>query len=86
MTLQVSPSAPAPGIAVNKRTLVLNANLTSNQGLFKSGSGTLVLAGVNSLLGNTVINGGVLEIAGNSKLYTKWQVATVKVNRRAPGK
>jgi autotransporter-associated beta strand protein len=43
----------------------------------------LVLAGVNSLLGNTVINGGVLEIAGNSKLYTKWQVATVKVNTGA---
>ena len=83
LTLQVSPSAPAPGIAVNKRTLVLNANLTSNQGLVKSGSGTLVLAGVNSLLGNTVINGGVLEIAGNSKLYTKWQVATVKVNTGA---
>jgi len=83
LALRVSPSVPAPEIKVNDRTLIINANLASNQGLVKSGSGTLVLAGINSLLGNTTINGGVLEIAPNSRLYTKWQASSVTVNTGA---
>jgi autotransporter-associated beta strand protein len=83
LTMKVGSGAPAPCITVNNQTLTLNASLTGNQGLTKSGSGTLILAGINSYLGNTIINGGVLEIASNSKLYTVFQGATVTVNAGA---
>jgi autotransporter-associated beta strand protein len=82
-TLWAGPGAPAPAVTVNNRTLTLNAGLTGTQGLVKTGAGTLVLAGKNSLLGNTVVNGGVLEIAPNSKLYSAWQGSRVTVTAGA---
>ena len=83
LTLTVSPGAPAPSITVNNQTLTMKANLNGHRGLVKGGSGRLVLAGTNRFLGNTVINGGVLEIASNSKLYSVWQAASVTVNAGA---
>jgi autotransporter-associated beta strand protein len=83
LTLQVSPNAPAPCIAVNNQTTTLSANVTGSQGLTKSGSGTLILAGVNSFYGNTTINGGVLEIGAGTRLYSLWQWAVVTVNAGA---
>jgi len=83
LTLTVSPSAPAPCITVNNQTATLGASFYSNQGLTKSGSGTLVLTGSDALYGNTVVNGGVLEIASSTKLYFNWQGATVTVNAGA---
>ena len=83
LTLQVSPNAPAPCITVNNQTATLTANVAGSQGLTKSGSGTLVLAGVNSFYGNTTINGGVLEIGAGARLYSLWQWAVVTVNAGA---
>jgi autotransporter-associated beta strand protein len=80
LTLKVTSGAPAPSITVTNQALTLNANLTGNQGLCKNGAGSLLLAGTNSYIGNTIVNGGVLEIASNSKLYSVWQGATVTVN------
>jgi autotransporter-associated beta strand protein len=83
LNLRVSPGAPAPCISVNSANATLNADLTGNQGFVKDGPGTLVLAGKNSQTGNTVVNGGVLEIAPTSSLYAVWQMATVTVNAGA---
>jgi len=83
LSLEVSPGAPAPSITVNNQRVTFNMNVTGHRGFRKCGSGTLVLSGTNSFLGNTVIDSGVLEIASNSKLYTVWQGASVTVNAGA---
>ena len=71
LTLKTSPSY-VPSITVSNQTATISASLTGLQGLVKNGSGTLVLNGVNTFLGNTTINGGVLEVSINSCLYYAW--------------
>jgi autotransporter-associated beta strand protein len=71
LTLAASPSY-VPSITVSNQTATISASLTGLQGLVKNGSGTLVLNGVNTFLGNTTINGGVLEVSINSCLYYAW--------------
>jgi autotransporter-associated beta strand protein len=83
LSLQVNPNGLTPGITVTNGTVTMNAPLTGFLGLTKSGSGTLVLAGVNSFYGNTTINGGVLEIGAGTRLYSLWQWAVVTVNAGA---
>ncbi len=48
------------------KTLTLDGGLTSAAGLTKTGNGTLILAGSNSITGNVAVNGGSLQVNGAS--------------------
>jgi autotransporter-associated beta strand protein len=56
LTLNVTTGQPL--IEVLNRTATISAVLTGNDGLMKSGLGTLVLSGANTLSGDLTINGG----------------------------
>ncbi|MBP7000598.1 autotransporter-associated beta strand repeat-containing protein [Amaricoccus sp.] len=51
-------------------TTTITADLTGASGLTKTDLGTLVLDGAKSYVGDTAINGGVVEIAGDASLGT----------------
>jgi autotransporter-associated beta strand protein len=64
-----SGAASVPGIAVGfGGRAVINVPLTGNQGLVKTGNGTLVLAGTNSISGSLTIRGGSLVITDPAQL------------------
>ena len=62
LTFQVSLGTPT--ITVNNQTTTIAAVLAGNQGLSKTGSGTLVLAATNTYNGPTTINQGKLVVGG----------------------
>ena len=68
-SLTLAVSTGTPSIAVDNRTATIHPALLGSNGLAKSGAGTLVLAGNNTYLGNTTIDGGVLELSASGKLY-----------------
>ena len=80
--LKTSPSY-VPSITVSNQTATITASLTGYQGLVKNGAGTLVLNGLNTFLGDTTINGGVLEVSVNSCLYGVWAGGAVTINAGA---
>jgi autotransporter-associated beta strand protein len=80
-SLMLRVSAGTPCITVNNQSLTISAPLVSHLGLAKNGPGTLVLAGSNELVGDIHIQQGVLEIAGSTCLYGKWQDSTVSVGK-----
>ncbi|MCU0796079.1 MAG: autotransporter-associated beta strand repeat-containing protein [Akkermansiaceae bacterium] len=58
-------AAGTPTINVGAgRSATVSANVAGSFGLEKTGAGTLVLAGVKSYTGGTIVTGGTLEIAG----------------------
>ncbi len=64
LTLQ---GASTPTISVGAgRSATLSNNLGGNQGLEKTGSGSLVLSGVKSYTGGTTVTGGTLELSSTS--------------------
>jgi len=60
LTLQTSSGAPTISTATG--TTTINAALAGTQGFTKTGSGTLVLSGTNSLTGGITVNAGTLDI------------------------
>ncbi len=64
-----------PTIATNATTTTINSIVGGTNGLIKSGTGTLVLAGVNTYSGLTVVQSGTLSITNNSALGTAPNVA-----------
>ncbi|GAA5121371.1 autotransporter-associated beta strand repeat-containing protein [Luteolibacter yonseiensis] len=62
-------SSAAADLTVSSR--LINAttdNASAAGGLVKAGAGTMVLSGVNSYTGNTVVNAGTLSLADNAQL------------------
>ncbi|WP_436153234.1 autotransporter domain-containing protein [Bosea sp. LjRoot90] len=49
-------------------TARIDATITGTEGLEKTGDGTLILSGVNSYSGGTIISGGALQIAADGNL------------------
>jgi autotransporter-associated beta strand protein len=60
LTLAVGSGSPL--ITVNGQTTTIGTVLAGTQGLTKAGAGTLALTNVNTYLGGTVINQGVVSI------------------------
>ena len=63
LTLAVASGSPT--ITVNNNTATISASLAGTVGLTKSGTGTLVLSGVNSYTGNVIANAGTLTVSGS---------------------
>jgi autotransporter-associated beta strand protein len=60
-------SAVTPAIRVAAgRTAIIDANLAGTQGMEKTGDGTVVLTGVKTYTGGTIVTGGTLELAGGN--------------------
>lgn len=57
-----------PSIGVISGTLSISSALAGVDGLVKSGAGTLILSGSNSLLGSTSVTGGSLVLAAADQL------------------
>ena len=63
----VSGSAPG-GIDLNVSGTLLHATGSSDTGLVKTGSGTMVLGGANTYTGGTIINAGTVSISADNNL------------------
>lgn len=71
LTLAGAPSIIRVGDGTSagaNMTATINAALTGTGGLQKSDLGTLVLSGTNTYTGGTTVNGGTLQISGDSNL------------------
>lgn len=69
-TLTLDGGSPnAAIIAVNQNTATISIALAGNNGLAKSGNGTLTLTGANTLGGGLTVSAGTLRIAGGSTVF-----------------
>ena len=68
LTLNNNGLNVVPGIWVKENTATLDVALDSTNGLAESGTGTLVLGGVNSIVGPLDLNGGELNFASVANL------------------
>ena len=62
LTLDVTSGAPVIDVTQADRTLTISSEISGNEGLQKSGTGTLVLSGNNSYTGTTTVSAGTLLI------------------------
>jgi autotransporter-associated beta strand protein len=69
-TVQTTTSGFTHNLAVNKAsgTDIFSGVIAGSGALVKQGAGTLVLGGVNSYTGNTVVSGGSLQLASTGVL------------------
>ncbi|TAE74427.1 MAG: hypothetical protein EAZ65_01775 [Verrucomicrobia bacterium] len=63
LNLDVSSGIPSVSVGAGTTATIATA-LNGNEGLAKSGTGTLKLTAYNSYTGGTAVNGGTLEVAG----------------------
>ncbi|HYG24105.1 MAG TPA: autotransporter-associated beta strand repeat-containing protein [Verrucomicrobiae bacterium] len=64
----ITSPAGAPVLAVNQNSVTINAPLVSSNGLTKTGGGTALLRGNNTIIGALNLNGGVLDFASLANL------------------
>jgi len=64
--LTLNAGTNTPVIAVSNQTVTISAALAGANGLVKTGTGTLLLANVNSYSGTTMVSAGQLVLGGNS--------------------
>jgi autotransporter-associated beta strand protein len=65
LTMDVATGTPAVSVGTGV-TATIATTLNGNDGLAKSGDGTLRLTAYNNYTGGTTVNGGTLEVAGAS--------------------
>ena len=65
LTLDVTSGTPAVSVGPGVTATIATA-LNGNEGMAKSGDGTLKLTAYNNYTGGTTVNGGTLEVAGAS--------------------
>ena len=62
-TSPVDLGTVTPTITVSNNTLEIDGTVSDSAGLTKAGAGTLLLTAANTYTGNTMVNGGILEIS-----------------------
>lgn len=67
---ELNLAGASPSITVNNQRTNITAPLGGVSGLRKEGAGTLRLTTNESYTGNTVVNGGTLELAGGGAAFT----------------
>ncbi|WP_264485461.1 beta strand repeat-containing protein [Luteolibacter arcticus] len=67
---ELALAGTSPSITVNNQRTIISAPLAGNAGMRKEGGGILRLAANEDYTGNTVVNGGTLELAGGAAAYT----------------
>jgi autotransporter-associated beta strand protein len=82
LTLDVTTGQPL--LDVLNRTATISAVVAGNEGLVKTGAGTLALSGANTITGNLVINGGVFR-ASNANALGGMNSITVNTGTAAGG-
>jgi autotransporter-associated beta strand protein len=65
ISLMPNSVAANPFIHVQSGVLIIDSVIAGNHGLIKSGGGTLALTGSNTFTGNTLINNGIVLLAGS---------------------
>ena len=74
----------SPSITVNNQRTIISAPLAGIAGMRKEGAGTLRLTSNEGYAGNTVVNGGTLELAAGANAYTSSTLqGTLTVNSGA---
>ena len=66
LTLDVTTGAPVIDVTQSDRVLTIGSVIDGNDGLLKTGSGTLTLTSANLYTGDTTVNGGTLSLNSNS--------------------
>jgi autotransporter-associated beta strand protein len=68
--LTLATLSGTPTIQVTNRTTTISLQLAGNQGLDKTGAGTLVLSGANSFSGPISVSAGILQVNSDAALPT----------------
>jgi len=81
--LTLGVTAGTPTITVNNQTATISAVLAGTQGLAKSGAGTLVLGGTDTVTGSVTVTAGTLQLNGTGALTAAGNIsiATITVIR-----
>jgi autotransporter-associated beta strand protein len=82
LTLDVTSGAPTISVAGSSLSNI-SAALIGNDGLLKTGTGTLVLGATNLFSGNTTVNEGILVVSPTGKLYSGGYTASPVVTVNA---
>ena len=64
-SLTLTSTTGAPVVEVVNRTATISAVVSGNQGLVKTGAGTLVLTGAHTFTGTTAVQAGALHVHGS---------------------
>lgn len=81
---ELALAGPSPSITVNNQQTTISAPLAGISGMRKEGAGTLRLMANEGYTGNTVVNGGTLELAAGGAAYTTSTLqGTITVNSGA---
>ncbi|MBN8457486.1 MAG: autotransporter-associated beta strand repeat-containing protein [Verrucomicrobia bacterium] len=78
-TLTLAKTIGTPSITVNNQTATIGVQMLGNQGLAKSGPGTLKLTGVCAYTGDTTVNGGALTLVSSAAPSQAAQLASGKI-------
>jgi autotransporter-associated beta strand protein len=68
-SLTLSVSSGTPLISAHNQTATIGAGIAGNQGLIKTGTGTLVFSGLNSYTGATSVLAGTLQAGAGSSAF-----------------
>ena len=80
LTLDRTSGAPVVNVTQAGRTLSISSIIAGNDGLQKTGSGTLTLSGANTYTGTTTVDGGILALARPTPFFNIMGPLVVNAN------
>jgi fibronectin-binding autotransporter adhesin len=76
----ITNGGTASGIDLNVTGTLIDGTSLADTGIIKNGNGTMALAGVNTYIGATTINGGTLMLSGSGQLANGAYAAAIVNN------